>query len=1040
MASEIQGYLENILSASYGREVRQSIHDAIEECYENVSTARTNAETAIENVNTARERANTAASSAETQAAAAEAAAESATTAAGNVRAAITAANSAASTATSQASAAEQMAARAERKAADADAAAQNAEASTRNVESVIAELNTVKTEMETAMTAANEAADTATTAADTADSATARANAAAQMIDDLSTDISSMQTNLSNLETEVNSFSQNISGTLSSVNQAVSDVNAATKNINDLTPKVTDLQQKIDDATTAISNANDKANFANEKATLADSMATEASGAASIATSQATAAQTAAGNANTARQRAEEAAIAIEGMTVHANSVSYDRGASAEISTVNNHKDIVFYIPEGQPGKNFVIKGIAYATKDDLEVSVMNPEIGDMYNVGAAPPYHVYRYTGTIWEDQGAIGIVIENVSNSDVDAMWTGNNPSGATRYLSNDTLYYLISNKIKSELGNKVNIETKTSGTGNKVLSDNNLTDALMATWNGMADRISAVETGKVNVDGNKVLSDVNFTLADATKLRNSITVTNNLVTNIPKDSAFSTSSTNPVQNNIVTTRFNTLEGTVSGLSSASTAYGENFADTYDSSSTYAIGDVCVYNGSVYQCNTIIRTPEAFNANHWTKINLTSLIDSLSEASLKRNGSNGVLNPVTNLNDFRNGIGLFNSSSCTNCPTGKSGAATLAVVIAMGATAESSNNIVQIAFSLNGNDNATSFLPKTRRCVNGTWSAWQEFSGQHFNDLMALDGKHVANTTALKNFDEFYTGIIMFQTSSTQPAVYTTLAANSTTGLATDNRPWGSSAHTGMLISVASTPTASGGSGSSTYTMNETSDVSALSNGSNTPNYCLQFVFDLAGTSTPRRRTMTLVSGVRKWSPWVDIDQADLANIVPSIDVNGLIRQDGTAGYIRPATADADTFLNGLTLFASGSTAAAHLPSADSWAILAGGNTGTIVQYALPMTAGGNSKSNGWTHSGTTISGQVSNTPKRRSCVSGTWTEWVDASADMHAITYDVMSHTLTSNEQTQFMTNTGLGNVATLVYDIVSEPAVIVESPT
>lgn len=51
--SRISQLLAQILSAVYGRDVRQSIHDAIEECYSDVSTAATLADTAAENANNA---------------------------------------------------------------------------------------------------------------------------------------------------------------------------------------------------------------------------------------------------------------------------------------------------------------------------------------------------------------------------------------------------------------------------------------------------------------------------------------------------------------------------------------------------------------------------------------------------------------------------------------------------------------------------------------------------------------------------------------------------------------------------------------------------------------------------------------------------------------------------------------------------------------------------------------------------------------------------------------------------------------------------
>lgn len=43
--------------------------------------------------------------------------------------------------------------------------------------------------------------------------------------------------------------------------------------------------------------------------------------------------------------------------------------------------------------------------------------------------------------------------------------------------------------------------------------------------------------------------------------------------------------------------------------------NLAPNYDANSTYAVGDWCIYNGTLYQCNTAIPTAEAFDPTHWT-----------------------------------------------------------------------------------------------------------------------------------------------------------------------------------------------------------------------------------------------------------------------------------------------------------------------------------------------------------------------------------------------------------------------------------------
>ena len=65
------------------------------------------------------------------------------------------------------------------------------------------------------------------------------------------------------------------------------------------------------------------------------------------------------------------------------------------------------------------MIKGDAYESVADLEAAITSPEIGDLYNVGTAAPYNVYRWTGTKWEDQGSIGISVIPITNDEIDAI---------------------------------------------------------------------------------------------------------------------------------------------------------------------------------------------------------------------------------------------------------------------------------------------------------------------------------------------------------------------------------------------------------------------------------------------------------------------------------------------------------------------------------------------------------------------------------------------------------------------------------------------
>ncbi len=78
----IQSLLNDILNAVYGRDVRDSIHDAIELCYDDVSTGRTIAEAAADSVDDSVAAATSAANAANAAATSANSAADAATAAA----------------------------------------------------------------------------------------------------------------------------------------------------------------------------------------------------------------------------------------------------------------------------------------------------------------------------------------------------------------------------------------------------------------------------------------------------------------------------------------------------------------------------------------------------------------------------------------------------------------------------------------------------------------------------------------------------------------------------------------------------------------------------------------------------------------------------------------------------------------------------------------------------------------------------------------------------------------------------------------------
>ena len=51
--------------------------------------------------------------------------------------------------------------------------------------------------------------------------------------------------------------------------------------------------------------------------------------------------------------------------------------------------------------------------------------------------------------------------------------------------------------------------------------------------------------------------------------------------------------------------------------------SLAAAYSASSTYAVGDMVLKDGQLYECNTAITTAEAWTAAHWTQTNISDAV---------------------------------------------------------------------------------------------------------------------------------------------------------------------------------------------------------------------------------------------------------------------------------------------------------------------------------------------------------------------------------------------------------------------------------
>ena len=295
----------------------------------------------------------------------------------------------------------------------------------------------------------------------------------------------------------------------------------------------------------------------------------------ANTATTNANAARDA---ANTATNRANSAAAAIESVTASSFDLPYTASASVTIQTDpgDGHKNFYFGLRQGNPGPGFMIKGDAYDTLSDLETDISNPDIGDCYNVGLDAPYHIYRWTGTVWEDQGLLVNSLVAITPEEVAFIQNGGTitpepnkalgVSGLT-YMLTTLEQNLLNTKVDKVTGKglstndfttaykdavdalQTDVSALQSGKVDKVtgkgLSTNDFTTAYKDAVDALQTDVSALQSGKVDKVTGKGLSTNDFTDAYKNKLDGIASG----ATAITVDAAMSSSSTNPVQNQII-----------------------------------------------------------------------------------------------------------------------------------------------------------------------------------------------------------------------------------------------------------------------------------------------------------------------------------------------------------------------------------------------------------------------------------------------------------------------------------------------------------
>lgn len=212
------------------------------------------------------------------------------------------------------------------------------------------------------------------------------------------------------NAAEEANNAAQDASGAAVDATQAAQEAEEKTALADTATQEA---EASAAAATQAALEAEEKAALADAaaqgaevSAAAATQAAQEAEAKAALADAAAQGAEASAGEADAAAGRANAAAESIEGLTISESVVEYGAGVEASVTRdpESGALHLAIQTERGPQGPGYTIKGAAYGTVAELEAAVPSPDVGDQYNVGAAAPYDVYRWTGSGWENQGKV------------------------------------------------------------------------------------------------------------------------------------------------------------------------------------------------------------------------------------------------------------------------------------------------------------------------------------------------------------------------------------------------------------------------------------------------------------------------------------------------------------------------------------------------------------------------------------------------------------------------------------------------------------
>lgn len=117
--------------------------------------------------------------------------------------------------------------------------------------------------------------------------------------------------------------------------------------------------------------------------------------------------------------------------------------------------------------------------------------------------------------------------------------------------------------------------------------------------------------------------------------------------------------------------TVHSDITSLGSRIDSTQAMVSEAYDSTATYAVGDYCIYQNTLYVCTTAVESAEAFDSTKWTPTSVdeiaTTINSNLADYNMFTNigttlASNANLNDITTF-----GIYNFSGNTQSNIPSG-------------------------------------------------------------------------------------------------------------------------------------------------------------------------------------------------------------------------------------------------------------------------------------------------------------------------------------------------------------------------------------